>query len=106
MSDDENLPAIPPLALEELEEELFKAENKAQIAYEDAVASRFLASNLLLALHQSGVLDGHRLLHELGEQVNAQSSQSLPTLERRVCEGILEELKKMLLVEQTDRGVH
>ncbi|EIU3495150.1 hypothetical protein ACSLV1_19460 [Pseudomonas aeruginosa] len=108
MSDESNslLADLPPLTQEALEEEVFNASSKAKFAWENAFASRFLVTNLLLALHHSKVLDGHGLLLALQAQVRAQSPEVLQTADRRALLDMLEELQKMLLAAPVIPGVH
>lgn len=108
MSDERKslIPELPPLTLEALEEEIFTASDKAQFAWESAFVSRFLVSNLLLALHQARVLDGHSLLSEFRSRVQAQSEEVLQPSDRRALLEALEELQQLLLAQPAGPGVH
>lgn len=108
MSNDEKslIPEPPPLTQSELEDEVFKAGDKAQFAWENAFASRFLVSNLLLALHETHVLDGHAFLSTLRNTVQAQASGVLQSADQRAVLDMLEELQKLLVVSPGGPGVH
>jgi hypothetical protein len=108
MSDDqESLVSAPtPLTYSELEDELHKAADKAQFAAEDAFASRLVVSNLLLALHDTKVLNGHAFLSTLRKTVQAQAPDVLQSADRRAVLDMLEELQRLLLASPGGPDVH
>lgn len=88
---------LPPITLDELETEVENLRDIAQAASADAFVSRFVCENLLLALHNSGAINGNRFITFLRlscEQLDPRDSNEFDRMSVR---RFLDDLEKLLL---------
>lgn len=90
------------MAPEEREKWIEETANAAWLAAENAAACRFLLGNLVVALHEAGVVDGLALTHRLRDRANDLEDHRT----RRAATDLLEELLLLLSPSEGTDEVH
>lgn len=104
MTDNDDPNVLPPVTLDELEEEIENARDHAHVAAADAFVSRFICENLLLELHRNNVINGVRFISSLRDTCHQLDPRSMNPLHRQLLLNVLDDIEALLVLPAARPG--